>query len=220
MAFKYRYLDKLEIEETAVMSKGTTFHEWSESLEQQLKLLKDDKTIKTYLEALAANPERSDWETYYINFLLELLSRCLAEKKEKWRDYFHPFALEQKYQIDIGGNFYTCICDRIYKSFDDKYILTEIKTGSAVMEDVRKELCISKFIVEAVAKINIAYFGIINPNLKIAQTEKVKKVSMTYMRKSLDKFVAAVNSGVFTKNDYLCGTCSFAKNCYNFTFFR
>jgi hypothetical protein len=220
MQYKYQYLDKIESTESFEMSEGTKFHEWSAQLENKLKQLKDEDTIKMYLESLLENPTRNDWEKYYINFLLELLKKCLDIKKDKWRDYFHPVKIEEKFECKIEEDTYRCICDRIWKSFDDKLMLVELKTGKANLEDCRRELAISKIVIDLTLNVDIAFFGLINPNLKITETEKVKKITTTSTKKAIVKFIEIVKSGIFKKNEFACGNCTYNELCYEYSMFK
>ena len=221
MKFKYQYIDNIEQEETKEIYLGSNFHEWSANLDNKLKELKDEDTIKSYLETLLENPTRSEWEKYYCNFLLDLLSKCLDIKKDKWREYFHPIKIEEKFQCKIGEDTYRCICDRIWKTFDEKLMLVELKTGKAsTIEDVRRELAISKIIIDNAINVDIAFFGLINPNLKITETEKVKKITITSTKKAIIKFIDVVNSGVYSKNTFFCGNCNYSELCYDYSFFK
>ncbi len=215
--FKYQYIDKVELGETFEMGKGTIFHLWTEKLDKELKTLSDQHQIKNHLENLASTDE---WEKYYINFLLELLEKSLTEKKDRWQEYFYPTHIEVTFKADIEGNTWRCIIDRVWKTFSDDFMLVELKTGIATLEDVRKELSIAKIIIDNVLNVDCKYFGIINPNLKITKTEKVKKISVTSAKKAVQKFIDIVNSGVFSKNTWGCGNCSYSELCYDYSFFK
>ncbi len=220
MQFKFQYIDKVETGETFEMNAGTIYHEWTEKLDKNLKELSNEKIIKDYLENLLINPTRNQWEKYYINCRLEFLTKCLEVKKDKWKEYFNPMFIEFNFEKEIDGNKYRCIIDRVFKSFDDNLILFEIKTGKATLEDIRKEMCLAKIIIDSVLNVDCMYLGIINPNLKIIKTEKIKKVSVTYCKKSIAKLIEAINAGKFEKNTWFCGTCVYSELCYNFTMFR
>ena len=216
MAFKYRYIDKQEEVDQGTTNAGTSFHNWSHDYIEKFRACTTYESIQKRIQH-DYDTDEDLWNANWYKYNLNLLEKCVRVKGEDWREYFFPVYSEIMVTAGINDNTYRCICDRIYKTFTGELTLVEIKTGNHSMKDVRQELGISKIIIQASnPNINIDNFGIINPKTGEVDEEPVKKITMTYAQKAIDKFIANIEAEVFIKNDYHCGTCGYADKCYEF----
>tara|TARA_R100000152_G_C6772707_1_gene199724 strand:- start:75 stop:950 length:876 start_codon:yes stop_codon:yes gene_type:complete len=239
--YEFQYKEKLPIETTEVMIKGTIIHNARESFFNAFDIKKAEGLSHSELVnyCMSLHPIDDYTEMYEAMSIFEA-NRFMEAVSENTTDEFLPvineimldakitirkdenpkFELSQDYTVHLQG-----IIDRMFQE-GDKYIPMEFKTGG--WKDwkktmMRKEMAFYKILFEHTPDEELINMGL-NPDIPISHwgwyypaanyiyLEEVKKSSITAVKKGIAEMIHSYETGIFP-------TKYFAKTCSNCSFF-
>lgn len=239
--YEFQYKEKLPIETTEVMIKGTIIHNARESFFNAFDIKKAEGLSHSELVnyCMSLHPIDDYTEMYEAMSIFEA-NRFMEAVSENTTDEFLPvineimldakitirkdenpkFELSQDYTVHLQG-----IIDRMFQE-GEKYIPMEFKTGG--WKDwkktmMRKEMAFYKILFEHTPDEELINMGL-NPDIPISHwgwyypaanyiyLEEVKKSSITAVKKGIAEMIHSYETGIFP-------TKYFAKTCSNCSFF-
>ena len=239
--YEFQYKEKLPIETTEVMIKGTIIHNARESFFNAFDIKKAEGLSHSELVnyCMSLHPIDDYTEMYEAMSIFEA-NRFMEAVSENTTDEFLPvineimldakitirkdenpkFELSQDYTVHLQG-----IIDRMFQE-GEKYIPMEFKTGG--WKDwkktmMRKEMAFYKILFEHTPDeelinmglnpdIPISHWGWYYPTANYIYLEEVKKSSITAVKKGIAEMIHSYETGIFP-------TKYFAKTCSNCSFF-
>lgn len=223
--FYYEYIIKAPEEQTfEAMERGTIFHSMVEGFyskidNEQLKILPlDEGVIVAYLRSLIEYKYDEETHQLYDNFTIIEAARwikCVNVKGDKAMMYFKP-VLQEKEVLNESNDTRGKI-DWIFLSFDDEYVIGEIKTGKPYeVSEIRKELCFLTLLIRGTGLLpkEPKYIFCYYPKVQEVLFEQPKQQSMNALYRMYAKAVEGVKSRDFHKNiGTLCNWCPYAVKC-------
>tara|TARA_R100001126_G_C4867345_1_gene171023 strand:+ start:701 stop:1582 length:882 start_codon:yes stop_codon:yes gene_type:complete len=239
--YEFQYKEKLPIETTDVMIKGSIIHNAREAFFNSFDVKKAEGLSHTELVnyCMSLHPIDDYTEMYEAMSIFEA-NRFMEAVSENTTDQFLPvineimldakitiskdenpkYTLERDYVVHLQG-----IIDRMFQD-GDKYIPMELKTGG--WKDwkttmMRKEMAFYKILFEHTPNDKLIEMGL-DPDIPISHwawyypaanyiyVEEAKKSSITAVKKGIAEMIHSYETGIFP-------TKYFAKTCSNCSFF-
>jgi len=216
--------EKGQPEHGVAMEQGSRFHTTCEIMYEKIdfglmhRLGEQRGEIEKYLRDLMGIDPEPYVNDLYDNFAIYEADRWIKCKKAKALNadlYFKPVLSEVEVvneEKSIRG-----MIDWIFRSFDDEYIIGEIKTGKEYeVSEIRKELC---FLTLLVQNMNILdkepkYIMCYYPRTNWILFEKPKRQSFDAIWRMYNKGQTGLANQDFHKNiGILCGWCPYSDAC-------
>jgi len=223
--FYFEYIAKRPEEQTFdAMERGTIFHSMIEGFYnkidvEQLKMLPlEEETIRLYFRSLIEYVYDEETHLLYDNFTIIEAARwvkCVKTKGDTAINYFKPVLQEKEIvneKNDTRGK-----VDWVFLSFDDEYVIGEIKTGKPYeISEIRKELCFLTLLIKGTGVLpkDPKYIFCYYPKVQEVLFEQPKQQSMNALYRMYAKAVQGLKDKDFHKNiGTLCNYCPYALQC-------
>jgi len=239
--YEFQYKERMPIETTEVMIKGSIIHNAREDFFNTFDVKKaEDMSYEELVNYCMELHPIDDYDEMYEAMSIFEANRFLEAKEEGTTEDFIPvineimldakivinkdenpkYPLKQDYVVHLQG-----IIDRMFKE-GNRYIPMELKTGG--WKDwkttmMRKEMAFYKILFENTPDeklrewgldpdIPISHWGWYYPAANYIYVEEVKKGSITAVKKGIAQLIHSYETGIFP-------TKYFAKTCSNCSFF-
>lgn len=216
--FKYEYVWKTRVPAGLAAEIGKDFHEWTRTFFDRVdvRLMERMTYLQTYRyfrKFLPENPALLRMCEWFVEFE----ARRWSELRD--RELWMPVFRERYFRSDtlkLAG-----FVDRVDRTIDGKYIVIDYKTTKGFDKSkLRKELAFYVLLIQTANEVpewfdrsKIHYIGIINPAKGIVWYEELKKVTVTYLLKSLRKVREGIENGRYDPKPNGCAYCPFYDIC-------
>lgn len=208
LAYKFQYIDKIEVEPSPAMIKGIELHKMFEDFFKMTRKNRYDK--KSFLERAK---DKSDYFVHLNNFsgFFENFLNLSVGKR------FYPVLVEEKIcDFDLG---LVGVIDVAFE-YKDGLLLLDYKTGKynpQYKSDGRFGLALYKHLFDLISEKKAVYWGEYYSATNDFWVEGCSSFEMSAMYSKVEDVRKRIGEGVFEPcRSVLCGWCQYSDNCKEF----